>query len=101
MSSSAFLASRLLTPCRDKSSRRGVGDAMKRGLAIAAPSRPARSPRSEDGGECYLGDRGGGGLAVKQANFRLLPPQSIDRASSWLAAISVTRLPCSVPCCSL
>ncbi len=107
---------------------------MKRGLAIAAPSRPARSPRSEDGGECDLGDRGGGGLAVKQAmnpmqrenipersgkitvgravpycleeidessDFRLLPPQSIDRASSWLAAISVTRLPSSVPCYSL
>jgi len=53
---------------------------MKRGLAIAAPSRPARSPRSEDGGECDLGDRGGGGLAVKQA---MNPMQSENNLERW------------------
>ena len=37
----------------------------------------------------------------ESSDFRLLPPQSIDRASSWLAAISVTRLPSSVPCSCL
>src|SRR6266566_395860 len=37
----------------------------------------------------------------ESSDFRPLPLQSIDRASSWLAAISVTRLPSSVPCCCL
>ena len=37
----------------------------------------------------------------ESSDFRPLPLQSIDRASSWLAAISVTRLPSSVPCYSL
>ena len=56
---------------------------MKRGLAIAAPSRPARSPTSEDGGECDLGDRGGGGPPC--CNSR----RSVCRRESCPVAITI------------